>query len=159
MFDNFYAHIGRSSNSLVAMLLSDLSRSSIFATSPRSIRGWPGRRSPSVFRDRGYRTAFVTPSDLSWAGWDTFLEGRGFDETARLPTTSPCATPISSWGVEDRCMVDGMIDFIDRAPTRPFFLMGWTTQTHHPYEPTPDVPLLNLLREADAGRLRSRTAI
>jgi len=25
--------------------------------------------------------------------------------------------------------------------------MGWTTQTHHPYEPTPDVPLLTFQRE------------
>ena len=44
-------------------------------------------------------------------------------------------------------MVDGMLDFIGGAPTRPFFLMGWTTQTHHPYEPTPGVPMLELLRE------------
>jgi hypothetical protein len=33
-----------------------------------------------------------------------------------------------------------MIDFITQALAA-FFLMGWTTQTHHPYEP-PDVPLL-----------------
>ena len=62
-------------------------------------------------------------------------------------TTSLCPTPMSSWGVEDRCMVDGMIEFINRAPARPFFMMAWSTQTHHPYEPTPGVPLLNLLRE------------
>jgi len=40
-----------------------------------------------------------------------------------------------------------MIEFIKRAPARPFFMMAWSTQTHHPYEPTPGVPLLNLLRE------------
>ena len=50
----------------------------------------PGTSLASVFDDRGYRTAFVTPSDLSWAGWDAFLEGRGFGELrdyppARLP--------------------------------------------------------------------------
>jgi arylsulfatase A-like enzyme len=44
-------------------------------------------------------------------------------------------------------MVDGMIAFIDQEPTRPFFLMAWTTQTHHPYEPTPGVPLIDMERE------------
>ena len=44
-------------------------------------------------------------------------------------------------------MVEGMIDFIHRNPTNPFFLMGWTTQTHHPYEPTPGVPLLEMAHE------------
>ena len=54
---------------------------------------------------------------------------------------------ISSWGVEDRCMVEGMLDFITRDPSRPFFLMGWTTQTHHPYEPTPGIPLIRMVHE------------
>lgn len=44
-------------------------------------------------------------------------------------------------------MVDGMIDFISQEPDRPFFVMGWTTQTHHPYEPTPGVPLLEMQHE------------
>ena len=63
---------------------------------------------------------------------------------------------ISSWGVEDRCMVEGMIDFIHRNPTNPFFLMGWTTQTHHPYEPTPGVPLLDDGTRACARSIRAR---
>ena len=33
----------------------------------------------SLFRDRGYRTTFVTPSDVRWAGWDSFVTARGFD--------------------------------------------------------------------------------
>ena len=98
-----------------------------------------------MFRDRGYRTAFMTPSDLSWAGWGRFSRAAASASCATT-TSSPCPL-ISSWGVEDRCMVDGMIDFIDQEPARPFFVMGWTTQTHHPYEPTPGVPLLDFQRE------------
>jgi hypothetical protein len=30
-------------------------------------------------------------------------------------------------------MVDAMVDFVGRERA-PFFLMAWTTQTHHPYE-------------------------
>ncbi|MEO8260169.1 MAG: sulfatase-like hydrolase/transferase [Acidobacteriota bacterium] len=145
VFDNFYAHIGRSSNSLVAMLLSAYPKLDFHDVTERYPR-LAGTSLGSVFRDRGYRTAFVTPSDLSWAGWQTFLEGRGFDEL-RDADDLRCPKAISSWGVEDRCMVDGMIEFVKRAPARPFFMMAWSTQTHHPYEPTPGVPLLNLLRE------------
>ena len=145
VFDNFYAHIGRSSNSLVALLLSAYPKLDFHDVTEEYPR-LAGTSLGAVFRNRGYRTAFVTPSHLSWAGWHTFLEGRGFDEL-RDSDDLACPTPVSSWGVEDRCMVDGMIEFISRAPARPFFLMAWSTQTHHPYEPTPGVPLLDLLRE------------
>jgi arylsulfatase A-like enzyme len=145
VFDNFYAHIGRSSNSLVAMLLSAYPKLDFHDVTEQYPR-LGGTSLGTVFRNRGYRTAFITPSDLTWAAWDTFLQGRGFDEL-RDADDLGCPEVISSWGVEDRCMVDGMIEFINRAPSRPFFMMAWSTQTHHPYEPTPGVPLLDLLRE------------
>jgi phosphoglycerol transferase MdoB-like AlkP superfamily enzyme len=145
VFDNFYAHIGRSSNSLASMLLSTYPKLNF-----RDITGeYPnlgGTALPSIFRSRGYRTAFVTPSDLSWAGWSNFLHGRGFDVIEDFHQLS-CTAPLSSWGVEDRCMVEHIIDSITRAPRQPFFVMGWTEQTHHPYEPTPDVPMLDLVLE------------
>ena len=40
-----------------------------------------------------------------------------------------------------------MIDYINRDRNRPFFLMGWTTQTHHPYEPTPGAPTIDMEHE------------
>jgi arylsulfatase A-like enzyme len=57
----------------------------------------------------------------------------------------PCQALLSSWGMEDRCAVDGMIQFIEKEPARPFFLMAWSQQTHHPYEPTPGVPLISFV--------------
>ena len=36
---------------------------------------------------------------------------------------------------------------MDGDAQRPFFLMAWTQQTHHPYEPTPGVPMLPLSRD------------
>jgi phosphoglycerol transferase MdoB-like AlkP superfamily enzyme len=145
VFDNFYAHIGRSSNSLAAILMSVYPRLDFRDLTDQYPR-MPGTSLAAVFRDRGYRTAFITPSDLAWAGWDKFLSGRGFSELRDFHAL-PCSGMISSWGVEDRCMVDGMIAFIDRNRSNPFFLMGWTTQTHHPYEPTPGVPLIDMERE------------
>src|SRR5260221_6901810 len=64
-----------------------------------------------------------------------------FFSSRRRHTRSLC-----DWS-SDVCSSDLMLRFIDRQASRPFFLMGWTTQTHHPYEPTPGVPLLDLQRE------------
>src|SRR5499427_3286287 len=145
VFDNFYAHIGRSSNSLVSMLLSTYPKLG-FRDLTEEYPDLAGTPLPALLRDRGYHTGFVTPSDLAWAGWGPFLRQRGFDELHDHNDLA-CSPMISSWGVEDRCMVEGMIDFIHRNPTKPFFLMGWTTQTHHPYEPTPGVPVLEMEHE------------
>jgi lipoteichoic acid synthase len=145
VFDNFYAHIGRSSNSLAALLLSTYPKLDFRDVTDEYPR-LEGTSLASVFQSHGYRTAFVTPSDLSWAGWTNFLQGRGFQDVSDYHGLS-CTEPISSWGVEDRCMVDGIIDFIQRDAARPFFIMAWSQQTHHPYEPTPGVPLLDLVLE------------
>jgi len=149
VFDNVYAHIGRSSNSLAAILLSIYPRLD-FREFTQEYQVVQRTSLASVFRDRGYRTAFMTPSDLSWAGWNAFLHSRGFDE-ARDYRALACSPPISSWGVEDRCLVEALIPFAEREPGRPFFVMGWTQQTHHPYEPTPGVPMIDLRGGRSAG--------
>jgi phosphoglycerol transferase MdoB-like AlkP superfamily enzyme len=145
--DHFYAHVGRSSNSLAALLLSvypKLNFRDFTEEYPRVER----TSLASMFHDRGYRTAFMTPSDMSWAGWGTFLPARGFDEV-RDQHALACSPPISSWGVEDRCLADGLVEFIKRDPARPFFAMGWTQQTHHPYEPSPDVAVVDLVGDRE----------
>jgi len=143
--DNFYAHIGRSSNSMVAMLLSTYPKLD-FQEVTQQYPDLPGTSLATMFQGRGYRTTFVTPSDMTWAGWRGFLEGHGFDDVVDYRGLA-CPEMISSWGVEDRCMVDEVVDLIAGAGTKPFFVTAWTTQTHHPYEPSPGVPLLNLLQE------------
>jgi arylsulfatase A-like enzyme len=143
--DNFYAHIGRSSNSMVAMLMSAYPKLD-FREMTEQYPDLPGTSLAAMFRSRGYRTTFVTPSDMGWAGWRRFLERHGFDDVVDYRDLA-CPELLSSWGVEDRCMVDEVVDLIGGAGTKPFFVTAWTTQTHHPYEPSPGVLPLNLLRE------------
>ena len=155
--DNFYAHVGRSSNALAAILLSaypKLDFRDFTEEYPHAVR----TSLAEVFRRGGYRTAFLTSSDLQWAGWEDFIKARGFDEVRDFRGL-PCDDThvMSSWGSEDRCLVEGVLQFIQKDPTHPFFVMGWTDQTHHPYEQTPDVPTLDLLKEStpddyDLGR-------
>ncbi len=147
VFDNFYSTAARSSDSLAAILLSIQPRMSwrdITSDFPRL----PGTALPELLKERGYRTAFLTSSDLGWAGWRDFLGKRGFD-SVREQGDLGCGEPLSSWGVEDRCLVEGMIRWIGKDPPRPFFLMGWTVQTHHPYEPTPGAPMVDFFRGRD----------
>lgn len=145
VFDNVYAHIGRSSNSFVAMLMSrypQIDNRDITVEYPRL----SGTALSTLFRASGYRTGYLTPSDLAWADWRAFLEPRGFDDIQDLHNF-PCTAALSEWGVEDRCMVDQVVQFIGQAPGRPFFLMAWTTQTHYPYSPTPDLPAIDFKME------------
>jgi arylsulfatase A-like enzyme len=145
VFDNVYAPIGRSSNSLAAMLLSTYPKLD-FRDLTEEYPHLPGTSVARLFQQRGYRTAFATPSDLHWAGWDVFLHDRGFDAVSDYRNLS-CPDMLSSWGVEDRCMVDALLPLLASNADRPFFFMGWTTQTHHPYEPSPGIPMLNLVKE------------
>src|SRR5262249_37337876 len=94
------------------------------------------------------RTAFLTPSDLSWAGWEVFLQSRGFDEVRDFRGMA-CSEQISTWGVADRCLIEALVDYVGRDDEQPYFVMGWTQQTHHPYEPTPGAPMFELLHERE----------
>jgi arylsulfatase A-like enzyme len=145
VFDNFYAHIGRSSNSLAAILLSTYPKLD-FQEVTTEYPSLAGTSLASQFRARGYRTSFVTPSDLQWAGWKPFIASRGFDRV-RDYRSFECGALVSSWGVEDRCMVDDLIALLQEDRGRPFFMMAWSQQTHHPYEPSPGMRALELVRE------------
>jgi phosphoglycerol transferase MdoB-like AlkP superfamily enzyme len=145
VFDRVYAHVGRSSNSLASIMMSVYPKLDFLDYTEEFPRATQTSLAV-VLRDRGYRTAFMTSSNMSWAGWDAFVPAHGFSEV-RDDRSLPCDTRVTSWGLADSCVVDGVAQFITQDRDRPFFVMAWTQQTHHPYEPTPGVPLLELVRE------------
>jgi arylsulfatase A-like enzyme len=145
VYDNFYAHIGRSSNSLAAMLLSTYPKLD-FQDVTAEYPALGGTSLASAFRQRGYRTSFVTSSDLEWAGWKRFIGDRGFDRVRDYRDLT-CGEKVSSWGVQDRCLVDDLIALLQQDRGGPFFLMAWSQQTHHPYEPSPGSPEVKLAHE------------
>jgi arylsulfatase A-like enzyme len=143
VFDGFYAHVGQTANSLVAIELSEypgMSWHEATLDAPR-LRG---RTLAEMLRPRGLRTAFISPGDLDWAGESNFLKDRGYDEVDYTPEVK-----LSAWGGEDRYLVDGILGFIDRDRSRPFYVKGWSDQTHHPYELAPGSPEREFFREAD----------
>ncbi len=139
VFNNFYSPAGRSSDALASILLSVQPRMSsrdLTLDSPKL----PGATLAESLKMRGYRTAFLTSSDLGWANWRGFLTERGFDSIVQ-GSDLDCGDPLTTWGVEDRCLMDGLLRWIADEPHKPFFAMAWTIQTHHPYEPSPGRPL------------------
>ena len=134
----------------------------------------PGVMLPALFKSRGYRTGFVHNGHLEYTNQRAFLSNRGFDVLWDFDDIGQGTAPTSSWGGEDYLTVDGLFRFIDQEPQKPFYLLAWTSATHHPYEPGPRLELedffagreepfdawnlnryLNLVKEADRqlGRL------
>jgi arylsulfatase A-like enzyme len=143
VIDNAYAHVGLSANSLAAITLSMypyMSWREYTAAYPT----FPGTSLAQLLKPLGYRTAFMESADLDYVGQRRFLEGRGYDVLWDVSDLGGAA--VSSWGGEDRALVDGVFRFIDQEPGRPFFAMAWTCQSHHPYEPVPGQPIVDFFK-------------
>jgi arylsulfatase A-like enzyme len=140
-FDSFYCHVGLTSNSMAAITLSVfpyMTWREYTVEYPRL----PGRTLAQLFKAEGRRTAFIHNGDLDYVNQRGFLTDRGFDALWDFRDLG-ASERLSSWGGEDRHLVDGVLRFVDQEPGKPFYVMAWTIQTHHPYDPSPDQPLID----------------
>ncbi|HUY32208.1 MAG TPA: sulfatase [Pirellulales bacterium] len=130
VFENIYAQAASSCKSLVALTNSTYPRPDWLLI----VRDHPDFDVPSlpqVLRRRGYRTCYAHSGYWSWQGRDRFLLARGVDQlvdAAQMPDER-----INSWGINDEAMYQGVLDWIDIEPDRPFFAFAYTNETHHPY--------------------------
>ncbi len=141
VFDNFYCHVGLTANSMAAISLSVfpyMTWREYTVEYPKL----PGKTLAQVFKERGSRTAFIHTGDLEYVNQDQFLEDRGFDVLWDFRDLGE-AERLSSWGGEDRYLVDAVLRYVDQDPKRPFYVMAWTVQSHHPYDPSPDQPFID----------------
>lgn len=159
VFDAVYAHAPSSPKGLVALTASVLPR-----VDWRLItRDNPQFHVPTlaeVFSAAGYRSAYLHSGDWGWKCRDRYLRERGVQDVLDASTLG--IPRVNSWGVSDRDLFQAALDWIDRDPERPFHLLLWTIETHHPYvvhKPvqafgTQDAELeryLNAVRAADAN--------
>jgi arylsulfatase A-like enzyme len=172
VFDAFYSHVGLSANSLFALTLGNYPYMT-WREYTVEYPAYPGVSLAQLLAPRGYRSAFIGAGDLEHVKEAAFLAHRGFDSVRDMRDLG--APPLSSWGTHDGALVDGAVRWLDEGDGRPFLLMLWTSQGHHPYESMPGatpidffhgvLPLppddydlgryLNTLRQTDAalGRL------
>ena len=135
-----YANLGRTEGALVTLVLSSYL--------PLTWRPFTeGGQTPegttlaAALRAKGFHTALLSAGDLGYVDQRAFLHAdgnRGFDTIVDGQALG-CPT-ISTWGVSDACVVTAALREIDQHPDRPFFLVVWTNQTHHPYPLPDDVP-------------------
>jgi arylsulfatase A-like enzyme len=141
VFDNFYCHVGLTANSMAAIELSVypyMTWREYTVEYPRL----PGKTLAQLFKATGHRTAFVHNGDLDYVNQRGFLTDRGFDDLWDVKDLG-AGEQLTSWGAEDRALVDGLLRWIDEDRSKPFFVTGWTIQTHHPYDPSPDQPFID----------------
>ena len=138
VFDNFYAHAPYTFCSFMALNFS------IYPGLPWCYA--PGALAPdgktglpptfaSVMQRRGSRTAYFHNGNMDWGGEKVALTGSGYDTVEDYRDFN--APELTSWGSEDRYLIDRLIRWIDEKPGQPFLAYIWTDQTHNPYMQRP----------------------
>lgn len=140
VFDDFYCHMGLTANSVASLTLS-IYPYMTWREYTVEYPEMPGDSLGDALKRHGMRTAFIHSGDLAYTNQRAFLDHRGFD--ALIDYIDMKAPVVSSWGSHDGALVDGVLKWIDEGGAAPFFVKAWTTQSHHPYEPTPGVPLID----------------
>jgi len=129
VFDNVYAQATSSCKSLVCLSASVYPRPDWLLI----CRDSPGFSVPTiseVLRGAGYRTCYAHAGYWAWKGRDRFLRSR-VDKL--IDGTAHPHRQVNSWGVDDAAMYEDILNWIDEAPDRPFFVFAYTIETHHPY--------------------------
>ena len=86
-------------------------------------------------KERGARTAYISSGNVHEAGGSWLLTHRNDFDVVEGASELKC--PIhSSWGVEDRCAFDRLVQWVDEKPNQPFFAIVWTNQAHDPHVPS-----------------------
>ena len=85
----------------------------------------------SMLQRQGWRTAYLHNGDMDWGGEKCLLDGAGYDTVEDYHDFK--APELTSWGAEDRYLIDRLIQWIDEKPGQPFLAYCWTDQTHNPY--------------------------
>lgn len=130
VFDRVYAHVGATYAARLPLL---------FAKHPglpwrfwyKTPRPLPPGLGMLMKEQRNARTAFFSTCNVDWDHIDYTAKVTGCDEV--LGPVELGGLPASSWGTEDRVAIDGMMKWIQKDTTRPFYAMLWTDQTHDPY--------------------------
>jgi len=80
---------------------------------------------PAVLSRHGYRSAFIHHGQVAFDRQGEFLQSRGFDKIFAEPRDYDSPRDIE--------MLEKVRSWLKADPARPFFLVVWTQNTHHPY--------------------------
>jgi arylsulfatase A-like enzyme len=124
MFDRIYVATPNTSCAMAALVCS-LYPEHRWSDIPRNMSDIRVPGLPAVLARHGYRTGFIHEGTLAFDNEDIFLREHGFADIQ--------STPQESRAPMDPALLPKAIKWIRSDPGRPFFLMLWTHDTHHPY--------------------------
>ncbi len=130
VFDNYYVQVPNSCKSLVSLTQGIYPRVD-WQLIVRDAPNYPVASLPRCLADRGFRTCYAHSGYWDWKQRDEYLRAQGVDTL--IDGNSIDAPAINSWGVNDRAMFQSALDWVDAEPDRPFYLVAYTIETHHPY--------------------------
>ena len=85
----------------------------------------------SLMRARGAQAVYLHNGDLDWGEERWLLQQDGYTDAEGFADLG--CPRLTSWGTEDRCLIDRLIRWIDERRGQPFVAVCWTDQTHDPY--------------------------
>ena len=133
VFDNFYATGTRTDRGMEALTLS------VPPTPGRSLVKRPGNENlftlGSVFRTRGYRTAFIYGGYGYFDNMNYFFGRNGYRVVDRAGVAASDITFANAWGACDGDLLRWVLREADadHASGKPFFHFVMTTSNHRPY--------------------------
>ena len=139
MFDHAYAHAPATNRSLVSVLGSIypyISYKSITQETPDFMHPTIS----SILKSTGYRTSFFSSANLNFQNCREFLSYRDFDRVEDFLTIK-CIEEFQldgtkykeGNGIDDMCLADCLINWVDEDTKGNFFSVIWTVQGHYPY--------------------------
>ena len=145
VFDAFYANVGFTANALAAISLSVYPYMT-WREYTQEYPDFPGQTLAQVLAPRGYRSAVFTNGFLDYVNQGRFLKGRGYEQLVDWQAMD-AGEPLNSWGGPEGPVLDRALAWIDAEKDQPFHLVFWSQQSHHPYDPAPDQPLVDFFAE------------
>ncbi len=139
VFENMYAHAPATNKSMVCLLGSLYPWLSYASLTQEH----PDVKIPTLSSElarAGYRTSFFNSADNRFQKAGEFLANHHFDEIKDCKSTQ-CANQFQEkdekWnpldGIDDACSAEALLSWIKKDPSKPFFSVWWTYQTHYPY--------------------------
>ncbi len=92
---------------------------------------------PRVLNGNGWETSLFFSSDLRYSNMDEYAKKQSFS-TIQDFTTIPCDKKFSTThsnldGLNDECLLESYLNWMDKSPSKKKYSVLWTNQTHYPY--------------------------
>jgi len=108
---------------------------------------------PSIFRERGYRTAFAQASEGWFEDLPRLASKAGFDEFYDWYGIQPSPERMGYLGADDAALEGVALDWVSHSDD-PYFLVLFTSSTHHPYILPRRIPIDEAARSSRSHQIQ-----